>query len=77
MTQIKITSLAKFENTRLRAGLGWTDTMSTALDMLSVKVQENPGRAEDDNSGLRLVLLYLSERHCQGNKRTRSKVEFW
>lgn len=52
MTQFIITSLAKIENTKLRADLGRADIMSTALDMLSVKVQEHPGRAEDDNSGL-------------------------
>lgn len=52
MTQFIITSLAKIENTKLRADLGRADIMSTALDMLSGKVQGHPGRAEDDNSGL-------------------------
>lgn len=52
MTQFIITSLANVKTAKLRAGLGRADIMSTALDMLSVKVQRHPGRAEADNSGL-------------------------
>lgn len=44
MTQFIVTSLVKIENTKLKAGLGRADIMSTALDMLSVKAQGHPGR---------------------------------
>lgn len=58
-TQFIITSLPKIEKTKLRAVLGRADIMSTALDMLSVKVQGHPGRVEVNNSGLEVSAALL------------------